>query len=56
MEIQELREAATLDPSYADPHYALGRLYEGMGNHQKATTKLSLFEKIRASQNPYLLH
>jgi tetratricopeptide (TPR) repeat protein len=49
--IQELQTAASLNPSYAEPHYALGRIYTHLGNPREAKEEFARFDKIKqASQ------
>lgn len=51
--IRELRIAASLAPSYAEPHYALGRIYTQIGNLPEAQKEFAQFDKIKqAKQKP----
>jgi Flp pilus assembly protein TadD len=45
--IQELEEAARLDPSYPEPQYALARLYRKNGDAEKADRALAAFQRLK---------
>jgi Flp pilus assembly protein TadD len=45
--VRELKEAATLDPTYPEPHYALARIYKRQGNLRSSQQELTLFEALR---------
>lgn len=45
--IQQLRAAGSLNPSYAEPHYLLGRAYEQMRRTREAQAEFSTFKKIK---------
>jgi tetratricopeptide (TPR) repeat protein len=45
--VSELEEAARLDPGYAEPQYALARLYRRAGEAQKADQALQRFQEIK---------
>jgi len=48
--IQELRQAAALNPAYAEPYYALGKIYQRMGDRQQAEQAWSTFQKLKKEQ------
>lgn len=39
-------EAATADPSYAEPHYALARIYRRQGRRREADAALATFQRL----------
>ncbi len=45
--IQVLRRAAALDPTYAEPHYVLGRIYNRMGKTQDAKDAWDTFHRLK---------
>jgi Flp pilus assembly protein TadD len=45
--IQELDQAAILDPSSPEPHYALARIYRKTGEREKADKALAQFLKLK---------
>ena len=45
--VVELESASRLDPGYAEPQYALSRLYRRAGDQQKADRALELFQKLK---------
>jgi Flp pilus assembly protein TadD len=45
--IAELRQAATLSPSYAEPHYVLGRIYQRKGDTKNAEAAWATFQKLK---------
>ena len=49
--ITELNEAARLDPDYAEPQYALARLYRRSGDKERADRALERFLEIKAQQD-----
>jgi tetratricopeptide (TPR) repeat protein len=49
--ITELEEAARLDPAYAEPQYALARVYRRSGDKQRADRALERFLEIKAQQD-----
>ena len=50
--IEELNQAASLDPSYPEPHYALGRIYQRKGDTRNAETALNTFQKLKKEKRP----
>jgi tetratricopeptide (TPR) repeat protein len=49
--VEELRQAAALNPSYAEPHYVLGRIYKRLGQTANAETAWATFQKLKR-ENP----
>jgi tetratricopeptide (TPR) repeat protein len=49
--VEELNRAASLDPSYAEPHYVLARIYRRKGDTTKAQAELTAFQK-RKKESP----
>jgi tetratricopeptide (TPR) repeat protein len=45
--IEELSAAATLDPSYPEPHYALARIYRNMGDNKRAEAAVQDFQRLK---------
>ena len=45
--ITELEQAAKLDPTYPEPHYAMARIQRKIGNLQAAAKEIQLFEDLR---------
>ena len=45
--VAELKEAARLDPTYPEPHFALARIYRKRHDPDAAERKLHLFQKLR---------
>jgi len=45
--VEELQRAATLDPAYSQPHYALARMYRQAGDIEQANRELQIFERLR---------
>jgi Flp pilus assembly protein TadD len=45
--IQEFQQAASLDPSYPEPHYALGRIYKARGDLDAAQKEWASFQELR---------
>jgi tetratricopeptide (TPR) repeat protein len=45
--VAELEEAARLDPAYAEPQYALARLYRRADDKQKADQALQRFQELK---------
>jgi predicted Zn-dependent protease len=41
-----LKHAAASDPAYADPHYALARIYRRQGKVEAATQALATFQRL----------
>jgi len=48
---KELLEAARNDPSYAEPHYLLGRIYTRKGDKPKADAEWQTFQKLNSPQD-----
>jgi Flp pilus assembly protein TadD len=48
--IPELEEAARLDAGYAEPHFALARLYRRTGETDQARQALERFQEIKKRQ------
>jgi len=46
----ELRRAAQLRPSYAEPYYAMGKLYQRTGETHEARRAFATFEKLKGSE------
>jgi tetratricopeptide (TPR) repeat protein len=44
--IESLNQAVALDPSYAEPHYLLGRVYQKLGENQLAKTEIERFKQL----------
>jgi tetratricopeptide (TPR) repeat protein len=44
--LRELVRAAECDPSYAEPHYALARIYRRQGHADQAVQALATFERL----------
>ena len=44
--IAELKHAADRDPEYAEPYYALARIYRGQGLKTDADVALATFERL----------
>jgi Flp pilus assembly protein TadD len=43
---RELVRASELDPQYAEPHYALGRVYRRLGRQDEARQALAVFRQL----------
>jgi tetratricopeptide (TPR) repeat protein len=48
--IAELIRAATDDVTYAEPHYALARIYRQQGLHSEADEALAAFRRLHEAQ------
>ena len=48
--VEELQQAAALDPNYAEPYYVLGRIYQREGSPQKAAAAWATFQKLRKAE------
>jgi len=48
--IQELNQAAALDRTYPEPHYALARIYRKAGEREKSDTCLKTFLKLKSEK------
>jgi Flp pilus assembly protein TadD len=44
--VRELVRAGELDPQYAEPHYALGRVYRRLGRQEEARQALAVFRQL----------
>ncbi len=49
--VVELEDAARLDPAYAEPQYALARLYRRVGDDEKAERALLRFQELRKERD-----
>jgi tetratricopeptide (TPR) repeat protein len=49
--VAELEEAARLDPAYAEPQYALARLYRRGGDGEKAERALLRFQQLKKERD-----
>ncbi len=45
--IEELNLAVKFDPAYPEPHYVLGRIYQRLGDKQKADSAWSTFQRLK---------
>ena len=45
--VAELKRAASLDPTYPDPHYALARIYRQQQLAQAAKEELRIFQDLK---------
>jgi Flp pilus assembly protein TadD len=45
--IAELQQAARLDPTYPEPHYALGRIYRKQRDFKAVEKELRMFQDLR---------
>jgi Flp pilus assembly protein TadD len=50
--ITPLQRAVELDPSYPEPHYTLGRIYQRQGKRQEAQEEIEKFKKLRKEPSP----
>ncbi len=48
----EMERAAALDPAYAEPHYALGRIYRRLGQPERSGQAFAAFRKLKRQQHP----
>ena len=48
--ISELSRAAIADATYAEPHYALARIYRQQGRRVEADEALATFQRLRNAQ------
>ena len=44
--VQSLKQAATLNSLYPEPHYLLGRIYQRMGESQLAKAEIERFQQL----------
>jgi len=49
--VQELEQAAALDPTYPEPEYALARLYRKRGDGERADRALALFQSLKKGKS-----
>ncbi len=49
--IAELNQAAELNPSYAEPHYVLGRIYQRKGDTKKAEIAFETFHRLKSDNS-----
>jgi Flp pilus assembly protein TadD len=47
--ILELRESANLDNNYAEPHFALARIYHRMGLEAEADQEVKIYRRIHST-------
>ena len=45
--LAELKQAAELNPSYAEPHYVLGRIYHRRGDTKNAEIAFETFHRLK---------
>ena len=45
--IEELKQAAELEPSYPEPHFLLGRIYHKLGEEQLGQAEVVTYERLR---------
>jgi tetratricopeptide (TPR) repeat protein len=45
--VKSLRKAAEIDPAYAEPYYALARIYRRLGRVAEADAALATFQRLR---------
>jgi cytochrome c-type biogenesis protein CcmH/NrfG len=45
--VAQLKKSSASDPSYAEPHYALNRIYRRQGQLQNAQAALEAFQKLK---------
>jgi Flp pilus assembly protein TadD len=50
--VEELKRCTALDPTYPEPWYALGRVYQRQGDTQNAAHALREFQKLKKQQRP----
>jgi len=51
--LDSLKEAVTLAPDYADPHYLLGRIYHRLGDEPQSKSEIARFQELkRAAERP----
>jgi len=51
--ITELRKASELDPAFADPFYALGRVYRRTGDQARAEQAFSAFRAVKNAEREH---
>ncbi len=45
--VQSLNQAITLNPSFAEPHYLLGRIYHRLGKDQLSKKEIAQFQELK---------
>jgi len=50
--LRELKQASAYDPSYAEPQYALARIYRRIGDNMNAEVALNTFQKLKKAKRP----
>jgi Flp pilus assembly protein TadD len=45
--VQELNQAAALEPAYPEPHLLLGRIYHRLGQAQGAKTEIERYQELK---------
>ena len=50
--VQSLQRAAAADSTYADPFYALSRIYRRQGQRSDADAALATFERLKGKRSP----
>jgi tetratricopeptide (TPR) repeat protein len=45
--VRALEVAASLDATYAEPHYSLGKLYQRQGEREKAKKAVERFQELK---------
>jgi Flp pilus assembly protein TadD len=50
--LQALKDAAALDPAYAEPHYLLGRIYQRLGQSELAKNEIQRFQDLKKRETP----
>jgi len=45
--VAALNQAATLEPSYPEPHLLLGRIYHRLGQPEKAKAEIARFQQLK---------
>jgi hypothetical protein len=51
--VVELEQAASLDRTFAEPHYLLARLYRLQGQNARADEALATFFRLRSAREKY---
>ena len=49
--IRELEQAAALNPTYPEPHYARGRIYKKLGDEAKAEQAWAKFHELKEEKS-----
>jgi len=45
--MDSLNTSASLDPTYPDPHYLLGRIYKRLGKTELANAEVKKFQELQ---------